>query len=132
MRLEGNVLIANNDISRNDIGVLFVRQHVNAVDFDLLNRGKEMPRFEGNNIFANRTYNFSLGEGQERDITVAGNWWGSSKRETIAELMYDRSKDNSLSKILYEPFLPEPVRNAGARGLRPSATGQATPGGTRP
>ena len=132
MRLEGNVLIANNDISRNDIGVLFVRQHVNAVDFDLLNRGKEMPRFEGNNIFANRTYNFSLGEGQERDITVAGNWWGSIKRETIAELMYDRSKDNSLSKILYEPFLPEPVRNAGARGLRPSATGQATTGGTRP
>lgn len=126
MRLEGNVLIANNDISRNDIGVLFVRQHVNAVDFERLNHGKEMPRFVGNNIFANRTYNFSLGEGQERDVTVAGNWWGATKRETIAELMYDGSKDKSLSKILYEPFLSEPVRNTGARWFRPPATGQGT------
>lgn len=132
MRLEGNVLIANNDISRNDIGVLFVRQHVNAVDFERLNRGKEMPRFEGNNIFGNRTYNFSLGEGQERDVSVVGNWWGATKREKIAELMYDRSKDASLSNILYEPFLSEPVRNAGARGLRAPATGQGTQGKGRP
>ena len=91
-----------------------------------------MPRFEGNNIFANRTYNFSLGEGQERDISVAGNWWGATKRETIAELMYDRSKDNSLSKILFEPFLSEPVRNSGASGLRSPATGQNTTKGGRP
>lgn len=132
MRFEGNVLITNNDISRNDIGVLFVRQHVNAVDFERLNRGKELPRIEGNNIFANRTYNFSLGEGQERDVTVAGNWWGATKRESIAELMYDRSKDESLSNILFEPFLSEPVRNAGARGLGAAATGQGTQGRERP
>ena len=125
MRLEGNVLITNNEISRNDLGVLFVRQHVNAVDFERLNRGTEMPRFEGNNIFANRTYNFSLGEGQERDVSVTGNWWGSTKRDTIADLMFDRSKDGSLSKILFEPFLTEPVRKSGARGLRPAANAQA-------
>jgi len=105
---------------------------VNAVDFERLNRGKEMPRFEDNNIFANNTYNFSLGEGQERDVTVTGNWWGSTKRESIAERMYDRSKDKSLSKILYEPFLSEPVRNTGARGIRLPASGQATTGGARP
>jgi len=132
MRLEGNVLITNNDISRNDIGVLFVRQHVNAVDFDLLNRGKEMPRFEGNNILANRTYNFSLGEGQERDVMVAGNWWGAAKSETIAEMMYDHSKDKSLSKIIYEPFLSEPVRNTGASGLRSPAIGQDAARGAQP
>ena len=130
--LEGNVLISNNDITRNDIGALFVRQHVNAVDFERLNSGKEMPRFEGNNIFANRTYNFSLGEGQERDVSVTGNWWGGAKRATIAELMYDRSTDASLSNIIYEPYLFEPVRNTGANGLRAPATGQGKTGGMQP
>lgn len=132
MRLEGNVLITNNNISRNDIGVLFVRQHVNAVDFERLNKGREMPRIEGNNIFANRTYNFSLGEGQERDVSVAGNWWGSTSREKIAELMYDRSKDKSLSSILFEPFLSEPVRDTGARAMRAAAPVQAATGRVQP
>ena len=73
MRFEGDVRINENTISNNDIGILFVRQHVNAVDFDQLNRGDEKPDFKDNNITGNRTYNFSLGEGQERDIDVSGN-----------------------------------------------------------
>jgi len=132
MRLEGSVLITNNEISRNDLGVLFVRQHVNAVDFERLNRGTEMPRFAGNNIFDNVTYNFSLGEGQERDVNVAGNWWGTAKREAIAERMFDRRKDESLSTIVFEPFIIEPVRNCGVRGLRPSAVAQAATEKVRP
>jgi hypothetical protein len=115
MRLEGNVRITGNDISHNDIGVLFVRQHVNAIDFDRLNKGKELPSIQGNNIVGNRTYNFSLGEGQDRDVNVAGNWWGTTQREAIGDLIYDRSKDDSLSRIIYEPFLSAPVRGAGMR-----------------
>jgi hypothetical protein len=120
MRFEGDVRIFANEISSNDIGVLFVRQHVNAVDFDRLNRGREIPRFQGNNIAGNRTYNFSLGEGQERDVNVAGNWWGSSQREAISASIYDHSKDDSLSSIIYEPFLSAPVRDAGARNQMPA------------
>lgn len=115
MRFEGDVRISDNDISRNDIGVLFVRQHVNAVDFDRLNRGREVPRFQGNNIAGNRTYNFSLGEGQDRDVIASGNWWGTSQRQKIGDTIYDHDKDESLSRIIYEPFLNAPVQGAGIR-----------------
>lgn len=115
MRLEGKVSVTDNEITRNDLGILFVRQHVNAVDFERLNTGKEPPRFERNNIYGNRTYNFSLGEGQDRDISVPGNWWGSASRETVAGLIYDGSKDDELSRIHVEPFLTAPVPGAGVR-----------------
>lgn len=123
MRFEGNVRITDNDITRNDIGVLFVRQHVNAIDFERLNRGTDTPRFQGNNIASNRNYNFSLGEGQDRDISVAGNWWGTTTRETIAETIYDQSKDASLSRIIYEPFLAGPVPGAGVRDPKTASIG---------
>jgi hypothetical protein len=124
MRFEGDVRISANDISRNDIGVLFVRQHVNAVDFDRLNRGREIPRFQGNNIAGNRAYNFSLGEGQDRDVIAAGNWWGTSQRKEINDSIYDHDKDDSLSRIIYEPFLNAPVRDAGVRDQMPAAARQ--------
>lgn len=123
MRMEGKVRITNNEISQNDVGILFVRQHVNAVDFEKLNRGKELPRIEGNNIFSNLNYNFSLGEGQDRDISVPGNWWGSSVLETVAGLMYDGSQTDAMKNIHYEPFLKSPVAGAGARKLRPGMIG---------
>jgi len=119
MRMEGDVQITNNHISQNDIGVLFVRQHVNAVNFEKLNRGQEAPRYEGNNIYANRNYNFSLGEEQERDITVSGNWWGSTSKDEIEAQMYDQSKHESLSRIHFVPFLVKPVSGAGVPGFDP-------------
>ncbi len=122
MRMEGNVQITNNDISKNDIGVLFVRQHVNAVNFDQLNRGQEHPVYENNNIHGNRNYNFSLGEEQERDIKVSGNWWGTALKSEISNLLYERSKTETLSNIYFEPFLEKPVADAGVRGLDPEKT----------
>ena len=119
MRFEGDVRINENTISNNDIGILFVRQHVNAVDFDQLNRGDEKPDFKDNNITGNRTYNFSLGEGQERDIDVSGNWWGSARRKVVAASIFDRSKDGNLSRIIYTPLLNKPVKGAGVRGGLP-------------
>lgn len=121
MRMEGKVKISNSLISRNDVGVLFVRQHVNAVNFDQLNNGREAPIYEGNNIFDNRNYNFSLGEEQERDITVSGNWWGSASKNDIGERIYDQSKHASLSRIIFEPFLDEAVGGAGVRGPTPES-----------
>ena len=127
MRMEGKVKISNNLISRNDVGVLFVRQHVNAVNFAQLNNGQEAPLYEGNNIFDNRNYNFSLGEEQERDIDVSGNWWGSASKNDIGERIYDHSKHTSLSRIIFEPFLDEPVADAGVRGPVPEPISDTQP-----
>ena len=115
MRFEGDVRISDNQITRNDVGVLFVRQHVNAVDFDRLNRGTEPPRFINNNIFANHKYNVSLGEGQDLDFWMLNNWWGSAVPAEVAETVFDRSKDDSLSRILVEPMRSAPVAGAGVR-----------------
>ncbi|WP_157698778.1 right-handed parallel beta-helix repeat-containing protein [Geobacter sp. DSM 9736] len=115
MRLEGEVRITDNEITRNDLGVLFVRQHVNAVDFERLNKGTQPPRFQRNNIYGNRTYNFSLGEGQDRDVEVPENWWGSPERDKVAAGIYDGTKDEELSRVFFEPFLDAPVAGAGAR-----------------
>jgi hypothetical protein len=115
MRFEGNVLIRDNQISGNDTGILFVRQHVNAVDFERLNRGSEPPRIVNNNITGNRKYNFSLGEGQDRDVEVAGNWWGDAPLERLQEMVYDKGHDSGLSRVIYQPFLSSPVPGAGIR-----------------
>lgn len=115
MRFEGDILIKNNQIAGNDIGVLFVRQHVNAVNFDQLNKGTELPRFVSNNISGNLKYDFTLGDGQDRDVPVAGNWWGTAKADEISDRMYDKGKDGSLSRIIFEPHLQSPVSGAGMR-----------------
>ena len=115
VRFEGNVRFTKNEISRNDVGVQFVKQHINLVDFENLNQGKEPPHFDGNNIHDNRKYNFSLGEDQDRDIDVAGNWWGTTDKDAIGETMYDRSNDKTLGRISFEPILKSPVMDTGVR-----------------
>jgi hypothetical protein len=52
-------------------------------------------------------------------------------REAVGELMYDRSKDEGLSRIIYEPFLTEPVPAAGVRGPLPATVGEVPTEGPR-
>jgi hypothetical protein len=56
-----------------------------------------------------------MGEGQERDISAAGNWWGSTDRSVISETIYDRSNDKTLGDIVFEPYLKAQVKNTGVR-----------------
>ncbi len=112
-RQEGKVLVRRNLVTDNAIGVQFVHQHINAVDFDNLNKVIEPPVFEQNNIFNNRKYNFSMGDRQEIDITVAGNWWGSGAAAEIEPTLFDRLDDDELGQVFFEPFLDSPVDRAG-------------------
>lgn len=114
-RLEGNVLVSGSEIFGNEIGVLFGRQQINAVDFEKLNTPVDYPRFIGNNFHNNGKYNFSMGEGQNLDIGVPGNWWGSDRSERIEAGIFDRASDNSLGTVLYRPFLAAPAAGAGVR-----------------
>ena len=113
--LDGKVIIRNNIISNNNVGVLFMRPRVNPVEFKKQQKIVEMPLLENNNINSNHEYNFKIGEDQSKDIDVSNNWWGSMKKETIEELLFDKKKNYSLGQVIYSPYLVGPEQNAGIR-----------------
>jgi len=123
VRFEGKVRFTNNEIANNEIGVQFVKQHINLVDFDRIDQGNEPPLFEGNNIHNNRKYNFSLGLDQDRDIDVRGNWWGAKERKTVAEMIYDHNSDPTLGTINFEPYLTTPANGTGVRNTLAETAG---------
>jgi hypothetical protein len=115
MRFEGDISVSKNMIRHNDIGVLFVRQHVNAVNFWKLGKRTEPPHFFDNNICSNNKYNISLGDGQDQDINFAGNWWCELKEAEIAQTIYDNKQDKELSRVIFSPFRTAAVQGAGVR-----------------
>ena len=128
-RLEGKIVISNNDIHDNEIGVLFGRQQINAVDFRNLNKPVEFPSFANNNFYRNEKYNFSMGEGQNLDINVKDNWWGAATTQQIEDSIFDKKSDPTLGQVNYAPFLEMPVRGAGthdtgASGITAGAEGK--------
>lgn len=114
-RLEGRVVIRNNHIHGNEIGVLFGRQQINAVDFKNLNNPVDYPLFVGNSFHDNAKYNFSMGEGQDLDIDVKNNWWGTDSALKIGEGLFDKESDSALGRIAYTPFLLAPLQDVGVR-----------------
>jgi ubiquinone/menaquinone biosynthesis C-methylase UbiE len=115
---EGKVNINHNLISTNNVGVLFRRPHVNTVDFDEMPKVEEQPLIRNNNISNNHEYNFKIGDRQSMDIDVTNNWWGDGKKEYIEEFIFDKKKDSLLGRVIYSPYLIEPVQNAGVRDKR--------------
>jgi hypothetical protein len=85
------------------------------VDFEKLRKGDQQPRFVANDIVGNHKYNFSLGDGQDQDVAIPGNWWGSVDPSAISDLIYDRDDDDALSRVNFTPYLTAPSPGAGVR-----------------
>lgn len=66
-------------------------------------------RIRENNIFGNRTYNFRIGDFEEKSFNISSNWWGSTDEEEIESLIYDGRRDEHVGKALYAPFLDSPA-----------------------
>jgi len=90
----GNATIENSVITENEIG-LFVRE-----------RGSGLT-IKSNNFFANSDYNIRSGDFNSEDITAADNWWGSLNP---GETFYDGRQEEGVGKVLFEPFLTEPLK----------------------
>lgn len=114
-RLEGDVVIENNLITHNDIGVQFTHQHINAVNFDNLHKYLEPPVFVSNHIIDNAKYNFSMGDLQSISISVKNNWWGSSEPREIERTIFDMHDDEELGEVRFAPQLTVPVGKVGVR-----------------
>jgi len=121
-RLEGEVIVRNNLVTRNDVGVLwqYSRQKVVDKGADALSSSSDtrLPLIIFNNIYDNHEYNVKLSERMAIVLPIPNNWWGSVTQEGIDEQIFDRKQDYTLGKVTFLPFLSKPVEKAGVRTKR--------------
>ena len=65
--------------------------------------------FNENNIEGNAEIGMSLIGTGDRSVNAANNWWGTSDKAAIENLIHHRSDDPSLSTVIYEPFAVQPI-----------------------
>lgn len=115
-RMEGPVRIIGNDIRNNRIGLFLVPSGQNIRDFFEPDRSG-IPwntghlQISGNNIHDNSWYNLDLGEKQLWDLEISGNYWGSADSSLIGATIFDRRRDETLGRALFEPFAPKQFMN---------------------
>lgn len=67
--------------------------------------------FENNVV--SRGYNVKMGAEQREDLDFRGNWWGSAAPEAIAAGFFDKRREGSIGRVLFEPFLEKAVEPCG-------------------
>jgi hypothetical protein len=87
-------IIQNNTIIDNGDGI------------SIWNGGAITPTIRYNNIYGNTQDNLHLTD-IKVDIDAANNYWGTTDKASIAQKIYDYSKDFNLGKVTYEPYLTE-------------------------
>ncbi|MEN8135597.1 MAG: right-handed parallel beta-helix repeat-containing protein [Thermodesulfobacteriota bacterium] len=122
-RMEGPVIIRNNEITNNRTGIFLVPSGQNIRDFfepDRSGRPWNTGRLKisNNNIYDNFAYNMSLGEKQFWDLDIPGNYWGSDSSEVIGARIFARNRDKSLGKVLYKPFAAKRISGVGIKGSK--------------
>jgi len=98
----GSPVICNNRITSNRRG-LFITAH--PTDF----------RIENNVFEGNEDYDVVLGEEVPQDVSLTGNWWGTTESAELAGRIYDRRRDAHLGQVLVEPLLLAPPAGVGPR-----------------
>jgi len=66
----------------------------------------------GNNFLSSADYHLKLGESQAADVDARGNWWGTSRREEIERLIFDREDAAYLGRVRFDPPAPAPLKLA--------------------
>lgn len=91
--------ISRNEITANQKGIFFFKADGMAIT--------------GNNIHDNIDYNLAIADEQQKNVTAAGNWFGTTDRARVEELIFDGKADPGVARIIVEPYLVEPVKDAG-------------------
>ncbi|MGD9130746.1 MAG: right-handed parallel beta-helix repeat-containing protein [Candidatus Bathyarchaeota archaeon] len=100
IRIEtGSILIQNNTITDNTVGISFNFHDILAVG--------SSSRILHNNIYSNTEYNIDLGF--STDIDATNNWWGTTGTSAINQSIKDFKNDFNLGTVNFVPFLAEPV-----------------------
>lgn len=108
---DANMVVVRNRVHDNKVGIFGAPPERNWLDFmKLYNTPSPVPpTFKDNNIFDNEEYNAVLGSVQKFDVDFTGNWWGSTDARAINDSLWDRADDETLGKVVVEPFLTKPV-----------------------
>lgn len=113
--LDGKIIIRNNNLNNNNIGILFMKPRISPFTHVKANINEGALNIKKNNIYNNIEYNLKIGENQTMEIDVTGNWWGYPQKEAIEALLFDKSEDSALGQVIYLPYLVEPIKNIGIR-----------------
>jgi parallel beta-helix repeat protein len=117
-----NLTISHNQISNNKLfGILGKKGTSSYVRYNnIMHNGKGIALYamEGfqlseNNISDNEEYNISLLEGQMWDVDARRNWWGTTDKNKIKNLIWDKDEDETLGKLDFSDPADFPIEGAG-------------------
>jgi parallel beta-helix repeat protein len=117
-----NITISHNQISNNKLfGILGKKGTFSYVRYNnIMHNGKGIALYamEGfqlseNNISDNEEYNISLLEGQTWDVDARRNWWGTTDKNKIKGLIWDKDEDKTLGKLDFSDPADFPIEGAG-------------------
>jgi hypothetical protein len=66
-----------------------------------------------NNIYGSKQYNITIADEQDFEVDARYNWFGTTNKEKIDELIFDRHDDPAVANILYEPISSNKIKGAG-------------------
>jgi nitrous oxidase accessory protein NosD len=90
----GRMEITENEFVNNEIAI-FVREEGKGV------------AIHRNNLHGSERYNLRLGDFEKEDVDARENWWGGT---APLETIFDGRTEPYIGKVIYEPFLSEPVK----------------------
>jgi parallel beta-helix repeat protein len=119
-----DVVIEHNDIINNTYGIRYEARGSKTTVSDNLFKGNDYAFFplqkctstvkiKDNDIEDSVHYNVNMGDNQRADLDYSGNWWGTADRAAIEGALFDKGKDETLGRVIYEPFLNKPADGAG-------------------
>lgn len=121
-----DILIEHNDIVDNYYGIrceangsrtTVRKNHFRGNDnaFFPVRKTWDSVKVYDNNFEGSKDYQVKLGQTQYKNLDFSNNWWGTTDPQTIELGFFDKAAEPLLGKVLYKPFLLEPVADAGMK-----------------
>lgn len=120
------ILIENNLLRNNDVGIRFHfgapvicnnRFTGNRVNLFVTSDPREY-RIENNSFGAPAEYQVVLGENVPEDVTMTRNYWDVPDLAALLQRLYDGRRSDYLGRVLVDPVLPNPPKQAGTAWIR--------------
>jgi parallel beta-helix repeat protein len=119
-----DVIIEHNDFLNNSFGIRYEshgsrstvaknRFSGNGQTFFPVQKCGDTVRISDNNIEGSKDYAVNLGTNQKQDLDYTGNWWGTANPDEIEAAIFDKTKDETLGRVKFTPFLKAPASDCG-------------------